>query len=73
MGDARDRAERADPVENRVGIAKSRDEMVALLNELSTQFKALTAKLNADTGVTDADYETLDPTNPNVDLEANIK
>lgn len=54
-----------------VNTAKSKDslglhdkaigEVAALASELKAQFAALTAKLDADTGVTDTDYNTLNP------------
>lgn len=43
-------------------IRAALDSLLADITELHTQFKALTAKLDADGGITDTDYAaTVDP------------
>ena len=57
----------------RTGLADTLAEAFDAINELSASVKGITAQLDLDAGVTDADYAANnDPTFADIDADANL-
>ncbi len=70
-----ERLSQISPEFRRTGLAKTIGQAFDGANATVASFKLLTAKLDADTGITDTNYAaTLDPTLPaDIDADTNLK